>query len=64
MEFLKNIQPVSQKARLLDGKALVLTTESKFCITAPEAEKGPAKTALQDITALLESKCGNCFAGQ
>lgn len=63
MDILKNLQPVPQQAKYLEGETLVLSSTSRFCLTAPEAEKGPVKTAGEDLKALLRSKCGqDCFA--
>lgn len=53
-----NIQPVPQKVEAIGGKPLKLTPSSKFRFSAPTAEKGPAKTAGEDMAAFLKSKCG------
>ena len=58
-----NIHPVPQKVTAGKGNALHLTPSSKFKLTAPKAEKGPVKTAGEDIAAYLKEKCGeNCFS--
>ena len=58
-----SIVPVPQKVEAGEGAALKLTPSSKFCLTAPEAEKGPVKTAAADMKAFLTAKCGaDCFA--
>ena len=58
-----NIHPVPQKVTAGKGVALTLTPSSRFKLTAPTAEKGPVKTAGEDIAAFLRSKCGeNCFS--
>ena len=64
IEEIKNfIHPIPQKVEAGKGEALVLTASSKFCFSAPVAEKGPAKTAVADMKAFLISKCGeDCFA--
>lgn len=57
------IQPVPQQLTALSGEGLKLTSNSKFCVTAPAAEKGPAKTAVEDLKVFLAAKCGeDCFA--
>ncbi|MBO5340651.1 MAG: family 20 glycosylhydrolase [Oscillospiraceae bacterium] len=57
------IQPVPQQVTALSGEGLKLASTSKFCVTAPAAEKGPVKTAAEDIKAFLTAKCGeDCFA--
>ena len=57
------IHPVPQQVTAQAGGALKLTSNSKFCITAPTAEKGPAKTAVEEMKAFLSAKCGeDCFA--
>ena len=57
------IHPVPQKVTELEGKPLVLTHTAKFNLTAPAAEKGPVKTAGEDMKAFLIAKCGeDCFA--
>ncbi len=58
-----SIVPIPQKITAADGDALVLIPSSKFCLTAPEAEKGPIQTAGLDMTAFLRDHCGDdCFA--
>ena len=57
-----SIVPVPQKVTALQGEALKLTSSSKFCLSAPEAAKGPVKTAGEKITAFLQEKYGqDCF---
>ena len=57
------IQPVPQKVTGLPGDALKLSPSSKVCFTAPNAEKGPVKTAAEDMKTYLMSKLGeDCFA--
>ena len=57
------IVPIPQKVTALTGAALKLIPASRFCLTAPEAEKGPVKTAGENIRAFLTAKCGeDCFA--
>ena len=58
-----SIVPVPQKVEAGEGQPLKLTSSSKFCLTAPEAEKGPVKTAVDNIKTFLTAKCGaDCFA--
>ncbi len=54
-----NIQPVPQKVTAAKGGSLKLTSGSRFRFTAPKSVKGPAATAVEDMKAYLESKCGN-----
>lgn len=57
------IVPIPQQVTALNGECLALTGNSKFCFSAPTAEKGPVKTAAEELRAFLMSKCGeNCFA--
>lgn len=56
------IHPVPQKVTGLEGAGLKLQPASKVCFTAPEAEKGPIKTAAAEMKAYLTAKLGdNCF---
>ena len=58
-----SIVPIPQKVTAGKGEDLKLTPSSKFCLHAPEAEKGPVKTAGENIRAFLTAKCGaDCFA--
>jgi len=58
-----NIVPVPQKVTEGVGAALKLLPTSKFKLTAPAAEKGPVKTAGEEMAAFLKAKCGeDCFA--
>lgn len=58
-----NIQPVPKKVSAAAGAPLKLTCASQFCFTAPAAEKGPVKTAGEDMKAYLTAKCGeDCFS--
>ena len=58
-----SIVPVPQKVEAGEGAALKLTPGSQFFLTAPEAEKGPVKTAGDNLKAFLTSKCGEgCFS--
>lgn len=58
-----SIVPVPQRVTAGKGEGLKLTASSKFRLTAPEAEKGPVKTAGENIRAFLTAKCGaDCFA--
>lgn len=63
MENIRNrIVPVPQEFTGLKGNGLTLTSCSKFYLTAPSAEKGPVKTAGEDMRTFLQEKCGeNCF---
>ncbi len=61
-EIRDRIVPVPQKVTAGAGEALRILPSAKFCLTAPEAEKGPIKTAGERIAAFLQSKCGeHCF---
>lgn len=54
--------PVPQQLTALEGAPLRLTTESKFYLSVPSAEKGPVKTAAADMKAYLTAQFGeNCF---
>ncbi len=55
------LSPLPQQVTALEKGALVLKPGSKFCLTVPEAEKGPIKTAGEEIAAFLTAKCGDCF---
>lgn len=58
-----NIHPVPQKITAGTGGALKLLPGSKFKLSAPAAEKGPIKTAGEDMAAFLTAKCGaDCFS--
>lgn len=62
-DIKNSIVPVPQRVQAGEGEALKLTASSKFCLTAPEAEKGPVKTAVDNMKAFLTAKCGEaCFA--
>lgn len=62
-EIRNSIVPVPQRVQAGEGQALKLTASSKFCLTSPEAEKGPVKTAADNMKAFLTAKCGEaCFA--
>lgn len=57
------ICPVPQQVTALNDQPLALNSSNKFCLTAPSAEKGPVKTAVETMRAFLAEKCGeNCFA--
>lgn len=57
------ITPIPQQVAAIDAQGLSLTCGSKFCFSAPAAEKGPAKTAAETLRAFLTAKCGEgCFA--
>ena len=59
LETIRNhILPVPQKVMEGAGDALLLTEGSKFCLSAPSAEKGPVKTAAEEITAFLQQHYG------
>lgn len=61
-EIKSLILPVPQQVTALNAQPLVLTVGSKFCLTAPGAEGGPAKTAEETMRAFLTQKCGeDCF---
>jgi len=64
MEDIKNlIVPVPQQVTALNDQSLALNSSSKFSLTAPSAEKGPAKTAVETMRAFLTHTCGEgCFA--
>ena len=64
IEQIRNsIVPVPQKVTAAEGDPLKLVSTSKFRLTAPEAEKGPVKTAGEKLKAFLQAKCGpDCFA--
>ena len=64
IEELKSIiHPVPQKVTAGKGKALKLIPSSKIALSAPEADKGPIKTAGEDIKAYMTEKLGaDCFA--
>jgi len=64
IEELKSIiHPVPQKVTAGKGEALKLIPSSKVALSAPEADKGPIKTAGEDIKAYLTEKLGaDCFA--
>lgn len=58
-----NIQPVPQQVKAGRGKGLKLSTSSTFCLTAPEADQGPVKTAREELVKFLTHSCGkDCFA--
>ena len=62
-DISKNIHPVPQKVTALTGEALQLLPGSKIALDIPQADKGPAKTAGEEIKAYLISKLGEaCFA--
>lgn len=63
LETIKNaIVPVPQKVTAGAGKALRILPSTKFCFAAPQAEKGPVKTAGERMASFLQSKCGeDCF---
>lgn len=52
------IVPIPQQINALDGASLTLTGNSRFRFSAPTADKGPAKTAEEEMRALLTEKCG------
>ena len=56
------LSPLPQQVTALEKGALVLKPGSKFSLTAPEAEKGPVKTAGEEMAAFLTAKCGDCFS--
>jgi len=57
-----SIVPVPQKVTAVQGEALKLLPTSKFKFTAPVAEKGPVKTAGENMASFLKAKCGeDCF---
>ena len=61
-EIRTQIHPVPQKVTGLEGDGLKLQPASKVCFTAPEAEKGPIKTAAAEMKAYLTAKLGDdCF---
>ena len=61
-EIRTQIHPVPQKVTGLEGAGLKLKPASKVCFTAPEAEKGPIKTAAAEMKAYLTAKLGDdCF---
>jgi hypothetical protein len=58
-----NIQPIPQQVKAGRGKGLKLSTSSTFCLTAPEADQGPVKTAREELVKFLTHSCGeDCFA--
>ena len=58
-----SIVPVPQKVTAIQAGTLKLVPTSKFRVTAPTAEKGPIKTAGENMSAFLKAKCGeDCFA--
>lgn len=58
-----NIVPVPQQVCAGTGAPLTLLPTSKFRLTAPEAQKGPIKTAAEKIIVFLQEKCGcDCFS--
>ena len=62
-QIRQQIHPVPQKITAMEGTALKLIPSSKIALTAPEAEKGPVKTAVGNMKAYLTSKLGkDCFA--
>ena len=63
MQIKDMISPVPQQITPLEGHALTLTTDSRFFITAPEAEFGPVRTAAQKLREHLHAQCGDhCLA--
>ena len=66
MEKFKTIisilTPPPQKAVLQEGPGLELTDRSKFRVSAPEAEYGPAMSAGIKLREFLQKNCGeDCF---
>ena len=64
IESIRNqIVPIPQKVSTGEGAALALASDSRFCLSCPYAEKGPVKTAAENLTAFLEKHYGeNCFS--
>ena len=59
------IVPVPQQVTVFDSAPLVLNPGTKFSLSTPSAEKGPVKTAVKEISACLQQRCGeNCFDPQ
>lgn len=57
------IQPVPQQVAAGEGKPLCLCEDCKFSLSAPEAEKGPIKTATAEMKTFLQARYGDaCFA--
>jgi len=52
---LANLLPVPQNVTLLETAPLCLNCQSRFSLQALATQKGPAKTATEDMAALLES---------
>lgn len=50
--------PVPQQVTQKQGEPLHIAANSRFSLTAPAREKGPAKTAVQDLTRYLQEQFG------
>lgn len=60
---VNRIVPIPKQVDKLAGEGLTLNADSRFVITAPDAEYGPVKTAGERIHALAAKLCGkNCEA--
>ncbi len=63
MRIQDMLSPVPQQIILQADEPLTLTTDSRFHVTAPHADSGPVRTALEKLQDHLTRKCGsNCFA--
>jgi len=64
-ELCSRVLPIPRKAVPLEGMPLTLTQNCKIALSAPHAEHGPAKTAVNDLTAWFTGHCGkDCFESE
>lgn len=62
-DISKTLCPVPQQVSALEGAPLAIKPGMQWNLQAHEAEKGPAKTAREDLIAFLKETCGeDCFA--